>query len=59
VQPHDLDVVALMAGVAFAGLGLVSLVSQGGGLAARWTWPVLLIVVGIVGLIASRRDTKP
>jgi hypothetical protein len=59
VQPHDLDVVALMAGVAFAGLGLVSLVSQGGGLTARWTWPVLLIVVGIVGLIASRRDTKP
>ncbi len=59
MRPHDLDVVSLMAGVAFAGLGLVSLLSQGGGLAARWTWPVLLILVGVVGLVASRRGTKP
>jgi hypothetical protein len=59
VRPHDLDVVALMAGVAFAGLGLVSLLSQGAGLTARWTWPVLLIVVGMVGLATSRRGTKP
>jgi hypothetical protein len=51
-------VLALMAGVGFAGLGLVALVGDGVDLAARWTWPVLLIVVGIVGLVASRRGTK-
>ncbi len=59
MRPHDLDVVSLMAGIAFAGLGLVSLLSQGAGLAARWTWPVLLIVVGVVGLVASRRGMQP
>ena len=58
MPPHDLDVLALMAGVGFAGLGLVALVGDGVDLAARWTWPVLLIVVGIVGLVASRRGTK-
>ena len=55
---HDLDVLSLMAGVAFAGLGLVALLSGGAGVAGRWTWPVLLIVVGVVGLVASRRGTK-
>ncbi len=59
MRPHDLDVVSLMAGAALAGMGLVSLLSQGAGLAARWTWPVLLILVGVVGLVASRRSTKP
>ena len=56
---HDIDVLSLMAGVGFAGLAVVSLLSQGAGVAARWTWPVLLIVVGVVGLVASRRGTKP
>ena len=55
---HDLDLVSLMAGVGFAGLAVVSLLSEGAGLTARWTWPVLLIVVGVVGLVASRRGTK-
>ncbi len=55
---HDLDVVSLMAGAGFAGLGAVSLLSGGAGLAARWTWPVLLILVGVVGLLASRRATR-
>ena len=54
---HDLDLVSLMAGVGFAGLALVSLLSEGAGLTARWTWPVLLIVVGVVGLVASRRSS--
>jgi hypothetical protein len=56
VPRHDLDPLSLMAGVVFAGLGLVSLLSEGAGVTARWTWPVLLIVAGVVGLLASRRD---
>jgi len=44
-----------MAGVGFAGLSLVVLLGHSADLAARWTWPVLLIVMGIVGLVASRR----
>ncbi len=59
MRPHDLDVVALMAGVGFAGLGVVSLCTQGAGISARWTWPVLLILVGVIGLVASRRGAKP
>lgn len=58
MRSRDLDVVSLMAGVGFAGLGLASLLSQGPGLAARWTWPLLLILVGVVGLVAGRRGTK-
>ena len=56
---HDLDVLSLMAGVGFTGLGLVALLTEGGGLGARWTWPVLLIVMGLVGLVASRRSHHP
>lgn len=56
---HDLDVLSLMAGVGFAGLAVVALLSQDGDVAARWTWPLLLILVGVVGLLASRRGTRP
>jgi hypothetical protein len=59
VPSHDLDVLSLMAGVGFAGLALVVLLGESTDLAARWTWPVLLILVGVVGLVASRRGTKP
>ncbi len=59
MRSHDLDVLALMAGVGFAGLALLSLLSQGPGVAARWTCPLLLILVGVIGLVASRRGTKP
>lgn len=59
MRSHDVDVLSLMAGVGFAGLAIVSLLSQGAGVAARWTWPVLLILVGVIGLVASRRSTKP
>ncbi len=55
---RDLDVIALMAGLTFVGLALVALLGDAADLAARWTWPVLLIVVGVVGLVASRRGTK-
>ena len=56
---HDVEVLALMAGVGFAGLAVISRLSEGTGVAARWTWPVLLILVGVIGLVASRRDRKP
>lgn len=56
---HDLDAVSLMAGVVFGGLAGISLVTEGGGLGARWTWPLLLIVAGVVGLLATRRDRDP
>ena len=56
---HDLDVLSLMAGVGFAGLAVAVLLGQGADLAGRWTIPVLLILVGVVGLVASRRGTKP
>jgi hypothetical protein len=59
VPRHDVDLVSLMAGVAFAGIAVVSLLSEGAGLAARWTWPLLLIFVGVVGLVASRAGNKP
>ena len=55
MHPHDLDIVSLMAGVGFAGLGLLALLTEGAGLGARWTCPLLLIVMGMVGLVASRR----
>jgi hypothetical protein len=58
VPSHDLDVLSLMAGAGFAGFAIAVLVSDGACVAGRWTWPVLLIVVGVVGLVASRRSTK-
>lgn len=59
MRSHDVDVLSLMAGVGFGGLAVVSLLSEGAGVAAHGTWPVLLILVGVIGLVASRRSTKP
>jgi hypothetical protein len=53
VPRHDLDPFSLMAGVFFAGVALLGLLDQGAGEAARWVWPALLIVVGLVGLLAT------
>ena len=55
MPPHDLDVLSLMAGVGFAGFAVAVLLGNG---ALRWTCPVLLILVGVVGLVASRRSTE-
>ena len=52
---HDLDVLSLICGVAFGGAALVYLVERNTGLSGRWVWPALLIVLGIAGLLASRR----
>jgi hypothetical protein len=58
VPRHDLDVLSLMAGVFFAGVALLGLLDQGSGDAAGWVWPSLLIVVGLIGLAASRTTTR-
>ena len=55
---HDLDVLSLMAGVGVSGFAVAVMLGDGAGVASRWTWPVLLILVGVVGLVASRRGTK-
>ena len=56
---HDLDALSLMAGVAFVGVALAGLLHAGPGVPLRWVAPILLIVVGVVGLAAprSRRRT--
>jgi hypothetical protein len=55
VPSHELDALSLIAGVAFGGTALVYLIDSGTGLEGRWVWPILLIVIGIAGLLASRR----
>ncbi len=51
---HDLDALSLMAGVAFVGVAVAALLHSGPGLPLRWVAPSLLIVVGVVGLLATR-----
>jgi hypothetical protein len=52
---HDLDAVSLVAGVAFGGSALVFLLDRWTGMSGRWIWPILLIVIGVAGLVATRR----
>lgn len=53
---HDLDLVALVAGIVFAAVGLAFLLHSTVGLSLelRWAWPLLLIGVGVSVLVASR-----
>lgn len=50
---HDLDPLPLMAGIIFTAWGIAAL-AGGIHVPADWAGPVLLIVAGIVGLVASR-----
>jgi hypothetical protein len=59
VPRHDVDVISLVAGVAFGGAALVFLVEHHTSVSGRWIWPVLLIVLGLAGLVTSRRETTP
>lgn len=59
MRSHDLDVLSLMAGVGFAGIAAIALLGGTGGLEARWSYPLLLILMGVIGLVASRRDSRP
>lgn len=61
LRRHDIDVFALMAGLVFLALGAGWALNEAAGLDvnARWTVPVLLIGLGLVGLAGSvfgRRD---
>jgi hypothetical protein len=58
VPRHDLDVVSLVAGVVFGGTAVVFLVDRATGLSGRWVWPVLLILVGVVGLLVIRASDR-
>ena len=51
---HELDLVSLVCGLAFTGAAIVFLLDEGTAVSGRWAWPVLLIVLGVAGLIASR-----
>lgn len=55
---HDLDVISLVVGIAATGSGAVWLVNRATGVSGRWVWPILLILVGVVGLLASRRSAE-
>jgi len=50
---HDLDAFSLVAGIVFSGVALVALLDRGLDVPARWALPILLIVVGVAGLIAT------
>ena len=55
---HDLDVLSLVGGAGFVTLGVLGLLYQGAGLSARWVLPILLIVVGVAGLVATRARSR-
>jgi hypothetical protein len=62
VLRHDLDVLSLVLGLFFIGSALIwGLSDDPGNVAESWPLPTLLIVVGIVGLVASllRRRSEP
>ena len=56
MQRHDLDVLALVGGLLFGGLGVLFALDAADSVdvQARWVWPILLIGLGIGGLLASR-----
>lgn len=54
MRRHDLDLVSLLSGLGFAGVALVFLLEEAAAVSGRWAWPVLLIVLGVIGLVASR-----
>jgi len=58
VPSHDLDPISLIAGVFYGGSALVFLLDRWAGLEGRWVWPALLILIGVVGLLASRRRSS-
>lgn len=57
MQPHELDLTSLVAGVLFSGLALSFLadVADLWNLRLEWVWPILLIGLGVALLAPSRR----
>jgi hypothetical protein len=58
VPPHEVDALSLVAGVAFGGTALVFLAERQLDWSGRWVWPILLIVIGVVGLALSRARSR-
>ena len=61
-QRHATDVVSLVFGIMFAGFTLVWLVGVTGHLDqhdAWWAGPLVLVVAGVAGLVASLRHGGP
>lgn len=56
MRTQDVDVVSLLAGVLFTGLGLwfLSEASGFGGVDLGLVWPVLLVLAGVAVLVAAR-----
>lgn len=54
---HDLDTLSLVTGLIFTAIGAAVLLdlTPGVHLPIRWLAPVVLLVVGAIGLLASRR----
>lgn len=54
---HDLDTLSLVTGLLFTAIGAAVLLdlAPGAHLPIRWLAPVVLLVVGAIGLLASRR----
>ncbi|MCW2724134.1 MAG: hypothetical protein JWN35_1055 [Frankiales bacterium] len=57
LKQHKPDVFSLVMGLLFAGIGGLFLVTDLGSWALdlRWTGPVVLITIGVIGLLASIR----
>lgn len=54
---HDLDTLSLVTGLIFVAIGAAVLLDLAPGvhLPVRWLAPALLLLVGAIGLLASRR----
>lgn len=57
MRRHDLDVLSLLTGLLYIGIGVVVLLHGviGLQLPLRWLAPALLIALGLAGLVGSRR----
>jgi hypothetical protein len=60
MQPHDLDVVSLSFGIAFASLGVSFLLSPLGVLDLPWQWvgPALILALGGMLLTSAVRTLR-
>ncbi len=56
MRRHDLDVISLVFGLAFAGLGLAFLAGWTTATTLRWAWiwPLLLVGVGVSTVLSVR-----
>ncbi len=60
MQPHELDVTSLIAGVLFTGLA-ASFLADGlelWNLRLEWVWPILLIGLGLALLVPGRSRSR-